>query len=247
MQIVMASLLATCPGFELLDGEMLEQLASVSSLIELASQVVLCQQGTVPEALHYLLDGQMALTQTAAGGTQTLIDVVHPISSVALASVVADQRHLMTARAVRPSRLLEIPAAPLRRMIATRPRLAVTMLRDLSQDMHAATRQVLDLKLRNAAQRLGCYLLSLVTLPSPEPVGLRLPYQKRLLAARLGCRYENLSRAFAMLRNCGVETHGSRVILHDMASLRAFAVPDDQAEQEPAATAAEAFSDAFRF
>ncbi len=49
---------------------------------------------------------------------------------------------------------------------------------------------------------------------------MRLPFDKRLLAARLGCRQENLSRAFAALRGFGVETHGARVILHDIARLR---------------------------
>ena len=48
-----------------------------------------------------------------------------------------------------------------------------------------------------------------------------------LLAARLGCRQENLSRAFATLRDFGVETHGARVILHDIAKLKAYAEPDE--------------------
>ena len=59
-----------------------------------------------------------------------------------------------------------------------------------------------------------------------------LPFDKRLLAARLGCRQENLSRAFAALRRLGVETHGARVILHDIASLRDYSLPDDSAELE---------------
>jgi len=49
-------------------------------------------------------------------------------------------------------------------------------------------------------------------------------------AARLGCRQENLSRAFATLRSAGVETHGSLVVLHDIPALRDFAVPDEQAD-----------------
>jgi CRP/FNR family transcriptional regulator, transcriptional activator FtrB len=53
-----------------------------------------------------------------------------------------------------------------------------------------------------------------------------------LLAARLGCRQENLSRAFAALRAFGVETHGSRVILHDIPRLKALAVPDDLSDPD---------------
>jgi CRP/FNR family transcriptional activator FtrB len=87
-------------------------------------------------------------------------------------------------------------------------------------------RQVCDLKLRTTAQRLGCYLIELSKDPEANTATLRLPFDKRLLAARLGCRQENLSRAFAALRSFGVETHGARVILHDIARLRDYAVPD---------------------
>ena len=96
----------------------------------------------------------------------------------------------------------------------------------------ALVRQVCDLKLRTTAQRLGCYLLALTDETAANTVSLRLPFDKRLLAARLGCRQENLSRAFAALRRLGVETHGARVILHDIASLRDYSLPDDSAELE---------------
>jgi CRP/FNR family transcriptional activator FtrB len=93
-------------------------------------------------------------------------------------------------------------------------------------------RQVRDLKLRTAAQRLGCYLLARVKDGEAHKADFRLPFDKGLLAARLGCRQENLSRAFAALRAYGVETHGSRVILHDIARLKALAVPDDLSDSE---------------
>jgi len=93
-------------------------------------------------------------------------------------------------------------------------------------------RQVCDLKLRTTAQRLGCYLLALSKDQTATTASMRLPFDKRLLAARLGCRQENLSRAFAALRSLGVETHGSRVILHDVARLRDYSEPDEFTDAE---------------
>ena len=86
------------------------------------------------------------------------------------------------------------------------------------------------MKLRSTAQRLGCYLLAMVEAPDAERAEIRLPFEKGLLAARLGCRAENLSRAFAALRAFGVETRGVRVILRDVGMLREFAVPDELAD-----------------
>src|SRR5487761_2386195 len=123
---VIESILDTCPGLQSLEQQVLQQLAGISRIIEVASEAVLCREGAPPDALHYLLDGQVALTQSAAGGGSTVIDVLHPVSCLALAGVVADQPYMMTAQAIKASRLLEISARPLRLMIATHSRLAVS-------------------------------------------------------------------------------------------------------------------------
>jgi CRP-like cAMP-binding protein len=111
-------------------------------------------------------------------------------------------------------------------LIAHAPALAGAVMRDMAADFGALVQQVLDLKLRSTPQRLGCYLLEQVENPESARADFRLPFDKGLLAARLGCRQENLSRAFATLRDVGVETHGARVVLHDVAALRGYALPD---------------------
>jgi hypothetical protein len=47
----------------------------------------------------------------------------------------------------------------------------------------------------------------------------------------LGCRQDSLSRAFAVLRDFGVETYGATVILHDVPR-RQYAMPDEIDESE---------------
>ena len=66
------------------------------------------------------------------------------------------------------------------------------------------------------------YLLALLGECRPG-TEVRLPYDKRLLAARLGTRAEHLSRAFAALRAYGVTTHGAQVAIADPAQLATFA------------------------
>jgi CRP/FNR family transcriptional activator FtrB len=248
MQIT-ADTLAALPGFRDLDPETFGAVEAISRLIDVPGDTVLCRQGTFPEALHYLLDGQVTLTQTAANGDVAVIDVLRPIRGIALANVVTGLTHQMTAQALTDARLLEIRAEPLRALIGLRSSLATTMLQGLSLDMDTVTRQVIDLKLRTAAQRLGCYLLRLVHNVPGNRAEFRLPVQKRLLAGQIGCRHENLSRAFALLREVGVETHGGRVILHDIDRLRSYAVPDapvpETIDSEGLLRSAQAFSDAF--
>jgi CRP/FNR family transcriptional activator FtrB len=216
--------------FERLDEAVLAELDAIADQRDVPEGQELCRQGALPEALHILLDGQVALSGTAPDGTSAVVEVVRPVGHFVLAAVLTELPYLMTGHSTMPSRLLLIEAAALRELLTREAALTRAMLLAEAQDFRAMVRQVRDLKLRSAAQRLGCYLLALATDPRANMAEFRLPFDKGLLAARLGCRQENLSRAFAALRTAGVETHGSRIILHDMARLRAFSMPDELAD-----------------
>jgi CRP/FNR family transcriptional activator FtrB len=163
-----------------------------------------------------------------ANASSVVIDILEPASSFVLANVLTDEPYQMGAETVRDSRLLRIPAASVRAMIGTRPSAAMAMIRSMSAELASMMHQVVDLKGRIAAQRLGTYLLSQVREPTAVKAEFRLPVSKGLLASWLGCRAENLSRAFLALRAYGVETHGSRVLLHDMTRLLDYAGVVDQ-------------------
>lgn len=232
-----ATMLRTVPGFARLDEGALERVAAEAAVAEARAGEVLFREGATPERLYVLLDGQVSLTGTAAGRSSTVIDILGPRSSFVLASVLADEPYLMGAQAITGSLLVQIPAAPMRAAVAARPAAAMAMIDAMAAELGRMTRQVVDLKVRVAAQRLGTYLLSLVTDPDAAVAAFRLPIRKRLLAPLLGCRAENLSRAFAALRAYGVETHGSHVLLREVSRLRSYAGTAAPAEQ--------AFSDAF--
>jgi CRP/FNR family transcriptional activator FtrB len=225
-------LIGTVPLFERLEASLRERIETITEVVSAAADQVLSHQGAMPEFLFVLLEGQVALSSTAADGTTALVEVLHPVDHFVLASVLTRLPTLMTARAVTPCQLLAIRAGGLLDLVEREAPLANTLLRSVSREFRTMVRQVRDLKLRTAAQRLGCYLLARVKDGEAHRAEFRLPFDKGLLAARLGCRQENLSRAFATLRAYGVETHGARVILHDIPRLKALAVPDDLSSPE---------------
>lgn len=225
-------LIGTVPLFERLDASLRGRIEAITKVVSAEAEQVLSHQGAMPEFLYVLLEGQVALSSTAADGTTALVEVLHPIDHFVLASVLTRLPTLMTAHTVTPCRLLAIHAGGLLDLVECEALLANTLLRSVSREFRTMVRQVRDLKLRTAAQRLGCYLLARVKDGEAVNADFRLPFDKGLLAARLGCRQENLSRAFATLRAYGVETHGSRVILHDIPRLNALAVPDDPGDPE---------------
>jgi CRP/FNR family transcriptional activator FtrB len=205
----------------------MQRLTAIGKIVTVPADVELYQQGGVADQLLIVLEGQLAAFSTSANGTTAVVEVIHSGQTLGLATLLARLPRLMGVRTVTPSRLLSIEAEGLLALVEQETTLVTVLLKAEAREFHALVRQVCDLKLRTTAQRLGCYLLSLSTEPQANSTTMRLPFDKRLLAARLGCRQENLSRAFAALRGFGVETHGARVVLHDIASLTAYSEPDE--------------------
>ena len=219
--------LRTAPLLKDVEARTLNRVTAISRIVAVPEGTMLCREGEPADELLIVLDGRVAVLAQSASGTSAVVEVLDAGDAIGLSTVLARLPRLVSARSVKSCRLLSIDAQGLQTLIAQEPSLVTVLLRAEAQDFKALVQQVCDLKLRTTAERLALYLLSL----SPEKAGnttaLRLPFDKRLLAARLGCRQENLSRAFAALRSLGVETHGARVILHDIARLRDYALPDD--------------------
>src|SRR5262249_55899576 len=155
-------LIGSVPLFEGLDPRVHAQLEAITDVGMAEPEQVLSHQGAMPDILHILGEGQVALSSTAAHGTTALIEVLHPIDHFVLASVLTQLPYLMTARAVTRCRLLAIDATDLLELVEREASLANTLLRFVSREFRTMVRQVRDLKLRTAAQRLGCYLLARV-------------------------------------------------------------------------------------
>jgi len=218
------AMLGMVPGFEELEGPVLEQMASVGEIVEAPQGEILFCKGTMPEALHVLLEGRVCLTGPAVNDSASaVIDIVGPNASLVLANVLAGDPYQMSAEVVANATIISIPAVSVRAAITAQPAIALAMIRAMSAEFGAMTRQVADLKVCIVVQRLASYLLNLVSDPTANQAEFKLPVNKGLLASWLGCRAENLSRAFVGLRAYGVETHGSRVKLHDVPQLRVYA------------------------
>jgi CRP/FNR family transcriptional activator FtrB len=224
---VILQALRTTPLLRDLTDSVLQRLAAISRIVNAPEDAEICRQGEAADELLIVLEGQLAGFSTAANGTTAVVEIIRSGETLGLAALLARLPRLLGVRTVTPSSVLSIDAHGLLGLVEQEPSLVTALLRAQANEFRALVRQVCDLKLRTTAQRLGCYLLSLSTEKQANATALRLPFDKRLLAARLGCRQENLSRAFAALRGFGVETHGARVILHDIASLRTYSEPDE--------------------
>jgi len=187
---------------------------------------LVCRQGERPEFVYIILDGRVALLGEAAGRPETVVEFFDAGDVFIAAAVILDAPLLMSVRVVRDARIALFPAAEFRRLLAQESALALALVRQFAQYWRKLIRQIKDLKLKSAAERVAVFLLALA--PAKDGAAtVTLPQERKLLAAHIGVTPESLSRAFVALRAVGVGGRGRKVTIDDVARLRAFCGADE--------------------
>lgn len=189
-----------------------------------ASGTMLFDQGDVPTFQHVLLSGAVHLIGRSSDGREVLVEVVEPPELILPAAVATASPALTQARTVGPARLLLIEAAAFRVALEADPALAKAVIASLSGQFRRMVRQIKNLKLRTANQRVGCYVLALARRQGSGTV--ILPHEKGLIASELGMSRESFSRALAALQAEGLTVRGDVLTIVDLARLEACSSPD---------------------
>ena len=108
---------------------------------------------------------------------------------------------------------LLIQAAAFRAAVREEPALAQAVIGSLSGQFRRMVRQIKNLELYTV-QRVGCYILDL-SRRQGTPERATLPYEKNLIASKLGITRESFSRALSTLhrggdRRAGRDDHDPR-------------------------------------
>jgi CRP/FNR family transcriptional activator FtrB len=211
--------------FSTLEPSLLARIAAISTSIRATLGDRLFDMGEHPACLYIVQSGQVALGRPGVDGEFVAVEVLRAGEFFGTPAVLIERPSVMAAQVLEDSEIIGVAAQGLRELLRAEPAVAAAMLASLANSYRALVRQVVDLKSRSVAQRLGCYLLLLAHEQGTRDV--LLPFEKRLLASRLGTTPESLSRAFGVLRTCGVATLGRKVALGNVPVLTQFARPDE--------------------
>lgn len=211
------------PLFRDMDEGAFAEMLQAAYLQRFPPQVQLVAEGDPADFLYIVVDGAVEMFANA-NNRETTIMIVEPVATFILAAVLKDAVYLMSARTLKPSRVLMIPSEDLRAAMNKDAAFAGAMVRELATRYRGVIKQLKNQKLRTGVERLANYLLHLRQVQGGA-AQVELPVDKRTVAALLGMTPENLSRAFATLRPYGVAVEGSSVSLTKLADLEGLAKP----------------------
>jgi len=198
-----------------------ERLLTTARVVAYPRGKVLFLRGDPAERIYLVLDGWVKVFRDTKEGEQIVIHIMRPGETVAEAAAFLGHKYPASAEVVENARLVEIPAGPFLAMLREDSELALKMLGALSLRLHQLVRQIEQLQTRSVPQRLGEFLLGLCDATEGSAT-VQLPYDKVLVAARLGMKPESLSRGLAKLRVFGVVSDGNMVRLGDVARLTRY-------------------------
>jgi CRP-like cAMP-binding protein len=208
--------------FSAVDRTVLARLCGHEHPIRYQPHQSIFSQGDRADGFFLVLEGWVKLFRVTPAGDEAIVHVFTRGESFAEAVFFMGGAYPASAEAASPLRLLRIDAARFNAAIATDDRLATTLLASIAQHAERLFGEIASLKLLPTPRRLADFLFRQVPAGAKSATVI-LPYEKAMLAGRLGMTPESLSRGLKTLRKLGVEVKRDHILVSDVPGLAAYA------------------------
>jgi CRP/FNR family transcriptional regulator, dissimilatory nitrate respiration regulator len=182
-------------------------------------------QGDPAENIYVVLEGWVKLFRTTPSGSEAVVGVFTRGRSFGEAVAFAGGAFPVSSETVTDVRLVQVRASILVTMMRERPEIATAVLAAAFKHLHGLVAQLEQIKAQSGAQRVAEFLLELCSLTDGSCT-ITLPYDKNLIAGRLGMQPPSLSRAFHRLDPVGVKISHNQATIRDIGKLREFVLQD---------------------
>ncbi|MGH1402623.1 MAG: Crp/Fnr family transcriptional regulator [Alphaproteobacteria bacterium] len=181
---------------------------------------VLFIHGEEAQRFFYIKSGWIKLFRETLDGAQAVVDILPHGNIFGETSIFEDGIYPYSAEIVEPSEIISLPISHLKDEIEKNNKLALNMLRTMARYRRQQDQEIEHRSIQNASQRIGCFLLRLADQEKIGEVTIHLPYDKTLLASRLGMQPETFSRALSKLRQkTGIRVQGATIEMDSLDQL----------------------------
>ena len=199
--------LTRVPLFNELSPDELTDLAARVTVSHYQANQIVFSEGDRGGDLLIVMDGSVRIVKMAPGGRQQLIAIERPGCSLGEVSVFDGGSYSATAIAISPAILLRLRGEHFRSLCATRPAVAMKVIRVLGHRLRLTRQLVEELSFATVRHRLIAHLLHLADergVPGAAGIEISLDENNEELAARLGTVRELVSRNLGRLHGDGL-------------------------------------------
>ena len=155
--------------------------------------------GEPAQYIKIVIDGWVKITKVSPSGEEVIVDVFKVGDSFGEAVVFKGAAYPVNAIAVTECKILSIPRTPLLDALKSDPEISFAVIGSTFAHLHSLVSQLHQLKALNGTQRVAKFLVDLCETDSGKCI-VTLPFDKKLIAGKLGLKPESLSRSFTQLK-----------------------------------------------
>ena len=216
------------PMFRGLAADALRSVVKDAEVLAYSKRTAVFEQGDPVTHFFGVLSGWVKLYRLRPDGSEVIIEVFGPGESFAEGAICMPDGYPVSAEMVEGGRLLAVPVVEYIDRLREDPDMVLRTFASLAVNLKRLVTRIETASSLTSSQRVGAFLLHFCSpsRPSGSAVDVRLPYDKKLIANRLGMKPETFSRALAQLRNHGVTIKGGDARIADLAVLHRHVSPE---------------------
>lgn len=215
--------LAETELFNLLPADIAERLVSAADIVVLEKGESLYLQNDTADWFYLVLTGWVKTFRETQDGEEAIIELLSSGDFVGEMTVLEEGYYSDNAAAADRVVAIRLPMSLLKQSLNSNHQVALKMLKTLSDKRLRQAQEIESLKLQNAPQRIGCFLLRQCKGKTEGEQTIKLPYEKSLIATQLGMKGETFSRALSKLKSAtGIKAKGADLDVPEIDGLACF-------------------------
>jgi CRP-like cAMP-binding protein len=195
-----------------------------SQIIDLEKGGMLFSNKDKADRFYLVTKGWVKLYRETIDGVQSIVDILTTNSVFGETSLFENDAYPFSAEATETAQVISFPLPVLKKEIENNSELSMDMMRSMVRHKKQQDQEIENRTLQNASQRIGCFLLRLVDQEQESEFVIQLPYDKTLVAARLGMQPETFSRALNKLKDqININVVGREIYISNLQDLTKYA------------------------
>lgn len=208
------------PLFQPLRDEVLAGFAEYAALKREKKGTLLFAAESPNEKIYLLLSGWVKLFRETMSGDEAVIDVLTAGNFFGEIGLSGHDAMPYGAEVVEDAEIISMPRFLLAEEVMRNSLFGMAVLQNMTRQRMHRDMEIEHRTVQSAPQRIGCFLLKFCRDHQSSPVRVHLPFDKTVVAHRLGMQPETFSRALAKLREeTGLRVQGATVEIDDLKRL----------------------------